>query len=108
MYCKMHIYTGFHAFQVSDTPWVSELSLTMADKEILLSQTGMLSDKHIDAASLLLSTQFPSIQGLQSSRNCNLDTVFSLCRWLPDQGFKVGEYNVCTMYIYKLWGLPAN
>ena len=67
MYCKMHIYTGFHAFQVSDTPWVSELSLTMADKEILLSQTGMLSDKHIDAASLLLSTQFPSIQGLQSS-----------------------------------------
>ena len=39
----------------------------MADKEILLSQMGMLSDKHIDAASLLLSTQFPSIQGLQSS-----------------------------------------
>ena len=22
----------------------------------------------------------------------------------PNQGFKVGEYNMCTMYIYKLWG----
>ena len=28
-------------------------------------------------------------------------------RWLPDQGFKVGQCNMCTMYIYKLWGLPG-
>ena len=44
-----------------------ELNLTMRDKAVLESPNGMLTDKHMDAASKLLSTQFPHMQGLQSS-----------------------------------------
>ena len=33
----------------------------MWDKAVLLSPTGMLSDKHVDAASTLLAGQFPRI-----------------------------------------------
>ena len=39
----------------------------MFDREVLLSPDGLLSDKHIDAASDLLVRQFSGIQGLQSS-----------------------------------------
>ncbi len=47
--------------------WVNELFLTAHDREILLAPTGMLSDKHVDAAMTLLSGQFPKTSGLQSS-----------------------------------------
>ena len=47
---------------------MAELNLTMRDKAVLESPNGMLTDKHMDAASKLLSTQFPHMQlGLQSS-----------------------------------------
>ncbi len=46
---------------------MNELFLTAHDREILLAPTGMLSDKHVDAAMTLLSGQFPKISGLQSS-----------------------------------------
>ena len=47
--------------------WVNELFLTAQDREILLAPTGMLSDKHVNAAMTLLSGQFPKTSGLQSS-----------------------------------------
>ena len=47
--------------------WVAELNLTMKDKVVLESQDGMLTDKHMDAASKLLAAQFPRLQGLQST-----------------------------------------
>ena len=61
------IISGLFFTQFSSSQWVNELSLTVRDREILLSPTGMLSDKHIDAACSLLGSQFPKIEGLQSS-----------------------------------------
>ena len=46
---------------------VVELNLTVGDKAVLESPNVMLTDKHMDAASKLLSAQFPHMQGLQSS-----------------------------------------
>ena len=39
----------------------------MRDKAVLETHKGMLTDKHMDAASKLLSAQFPHMKGLQSS-----------------------------------------
>ena len=36
-------------------------------KSVLESPDGMLMDKHVDVASRLLRSQFPHLQGLQSS-----------------------------------------
>ena len=52
--------------QATNEVWVAELSLTMEDKAVLESPKGMLTDKHMDAASQLLAIHFPHIQGLQS------------------------------------------
>ena len=92
-------------FSVSYKPWVSELALTMADKEILLSQTGMLSDKHIDGASLLLSTQFPSIQVLQSSLKLQSRHGF-----LPVQMAsrpRIQSWSIQYVYNVHLWTMGA-
>lgn len=50
-----------------DGPWVPELYLTLKEKLVLESPDGMLTDKHMDAVSRLLRSQFPHFQGLQSS-----------------------------------------
>ena len=50
-----------------DDPWVPELNLTLKEKLVLESPDGMLTDKHMDAANRLLRSQFPHLQGLQSS-----------------------------------------
>lgn len=56
--------------QTSEQPWVAEINLTMTDKAVLESPDGMLTDKHVDAASKLLAAQFPNLQGLRSSLQC--------------------------------------
>ena len=43
------------------------LNLNMNDKVVLESLDGMLTDKHMDAVSRLLSSQYPRLLGLQSS-----------------------------------------
>ena len=55
--------------QTSEQTWVAKLNLTMSDKAVLESPDGimLMTDKHVDVASKLLFTQFPHLQGLQSS-----------------------------------------
>ena len=45
--------------------WISDLNLDENDRENVLSPTGWLSDKVINAAQKILSKQFPDIFGLQ-------------------------------------------
>ena len=53
------------------------MDLTKRDKAVLESPDGMLTDKHIDAASKLLAAQFPHLQGLQSSLTCQTTDDFT-------------------------------
>ena len=46
--------------------WIEALGLYQSDKEVLLSQRE-LTDSIINAAQILLSTQFPSIGGFQNT-----------------------------------------
>ena len=63
--------------QFSDKPWVPELNLTMRDKDVLESPDGMLTDRHMDAVRKLLASQYPHLQGLQSSLLCQTETGFN-------------------------------
>ena len=54
----------------SERSWLPSLSLTVADKECIESNEGMLTDKHINAASKVLAEQFPGVQGFQSTLLC--------------------------------------
>ncbi len=46
--------------------WISDLDLDVSDK-VIITVGGMLSDRHMYAAHKLLASQFPSLQGLQST-----------------------------------------
>ena len=46
--------------------WVPELDLRFLDKDIL-EKDGLLSDRHMSAAQKLLKSQFPGVQGFQST-----------------------------------------
>ena len=46
--------------------WVKDLDLNLSDKKILMSGK-YLSDKHMQAANLLLKKEFPHLQGLQTT-----------------------------------------
>ena len=45
--------------------WIASLELTVLDKDVLLSPTGMLNDSLINAAQKVLKKQFPTVSGLQ-------------------------------------------
>ncbi len=45
--------------------WIAGLKLTVLDRDVILSPTGMLNDSLINAAQKLLKIQFPSVSGLQ-------------------------------------------
>lgn len=49
--------------------WLPTLNLTVDDKAILLSATGLLNDSLINAAQKLLANQFPTMPGLQDVLN---------------------------------------
>ena len=64
--------------QLSEKPWVPELSLSMDDKVVVESPDGMLTDKHnMDAVRILLASQYPHMLGLQSSLLCQRKDGFS-------------------------------
>ena len=56
--------------QLSETPWVPKLNLSMGDKAVVESPDGMLTDKHMDAVRTLLASQYAHLLGLQSSLLC--------------------------------------
>ena len=53
----------------SDHTWVQakKCTLTLADKETLLTFGSLLTDKHINYAQVLLQNQFTNVTGLQST-----------------------------------------
>ena len=51
--------------QESSSFWINDLSLTWDDKYAVESGE-MLTDKHIQAVQILLTKQFPNLDGLQS------------------------------------------
>ena len=65
-----------HFIQLSETPWVPELNLSMDDKAVVESPDGMLTDKHMDAVKTLLASQYSHLLGLQSSLLCQCEGEF--------------------------------
>ena len=63
--------------QLSETPWVPELNLSMDDKAVTESPDGMLTDKRIDAVRTLLASQYAHLLGLQSSLLCQRQGGFT-------------------------------
>ena len=57
------------------------LNLNMNDKVVLESLDGMLTDKHMDAVSELLSSQYPRLLGLQSSLLSQSKEGFTLTKF---------------------------
>lgn len=57
--------------------WLQHLGLTKDDHEILLSNSKWLNDKHMAAASKILSTQFPDVNGLHSPTRVPFRTDFA-------------------------------
>ncbi|XP_064401899.1 histone acetyltransferase KAT6A-like [Halichondria panicea] len=89
-------------FKKTKVQWVNELSLTAHDREILLAPTGMLSDKHVDAAMILLSGQFSKTSGLQSSLKVQFRLGFrpiDLDKRTRVRGFKECRYCLCQNVI---------
>ena len=52
---------------VQSGPWVEELNLDKAEEKIIKDEEGLLTDRSVEAASILLKRQFPAISGLCSS-----------------------------------------
>ena len=73
--------------------WVPELDLRFLDKDVL-EKDGLLSDRHMSAAQKLLKSQFPGLQGFQS-------TLFSQ---YPENFGPVSDKGMCayTANSYKL------
>jgi len=46
--------------------WIPTLNLRQFDKDVI-TKGGLLCDQHMNAASKVLSSQFPSLQGLQNT-----------------------------------------
>ena len=65
-----------HFIQLSETPWVPELNLSMDDKAVVESPDGNLTDKHMDAVRTLLASQYSHLLGLQSSLLCQREGGF--------------------------------
>ncbi|XP_064383224.1 uncharacterized protein LOC135348618 isoform X3 [Halichondria panicea] len=47
--------------------WVKDLDLRTGDKDVVLAESGMLSDRHMYAAHKLMRMQFPNIEGCYST-----------------------------------------
>ena len=47
--------------------WVKDLDLRTGDKDVVLAESGMLSDCHMYAAHKLMRMQFPNIEGCYST-----------------------------------------
>ena len=53
--------------QINHGSWMPSLDLTIYDKGCIEMEDGLLTNKHMLAASKLLKRQFPGLQGLQST-----------------------------------------
>ncbi len=47
--------------------WVKDLDLRTGDKDVILAESGLLSDRHMHAAHKLMRMQFPNIEGCYST-----------------------------------------
>ena len=54
--------------RIQATAWVKDLDLRTGDKDVVLAESGMLSDRHMYAAHKLMRMQFPNIKGCYSTQ----------------------------------------
>ena len=70
--------------------WIPAIDLDQFDKDVIMNG-GLLCDKHMNAASKLISQQFPAVHGMQNTLlsqtggfvpimdNCKLHAIKSFC-----------------------------
>ena len=57
--------------------WVKDLDLRTGDKDVILAESGMLSDRHMYAAHKLMRMQFPNIEGCMLLYSSGSEDVLS-------------------------------